>query len=262
MSKYYDDDYEGENFEKFTHRKEKSHRKGHQSRSANSEKRKWGEMVENDYIPPMPTPKPAFSNNPHYSTNRVESPAAAPSQPVEHQFGPNTHEIKGVKIDFDGVAGIEKVENTKDGQMTYGIKFLFKGRKGLYRTIWFNVNMRARDSVYNTEYGFWLSLQQKQEEETMLNLVHQNRVQKVGTHSYFVDSIRKEQGKADSPIVGWGIFVVVPEMGVVTVAAYDNRETAVKVFDIMVACETSGTICKLPQDDDKEVDLYHSIYCK
>ena len=76
-------------------------------------------------------------------------------QKVEHQFGDNTHEIKGVKIDFDGVADIQKIDNVKDGRKTYGIKFLFKGKKGLFRIIWFNSNIVVRDATFETEYAFW-----------------------------------------------------------------------------------------------------------
>ena len=144
MSKHYDDDYEGENFEKFTHRKNKGHKKGHQSRAKKSEKYAWGDIVEKTYDPEATVPQPSETE-----------------QNPTHQFGEHTHEIKGVKIDFDGVADIQKVDNEKDGTMTYGIKFLFKGKKGLFRIIWFNTNLRARDATYNTEYAFWLSIKGK-----------------------------------------------------------------------------------------------------
>lgn len=147
MARHYDDDYESSSFEKFTHRKSKSHKKGHQSRGMNSEKVRWQKIMEED------------------NEELVETVMSVPTTPTvteptrnPHQFGNNTHEIKGVKIDFDGVADIQKIENIKDNATTYGIKFLFKGKKGLYRIIWFNTNMRARDAAYNTEYGFWLTI--------------------------------------------------------------------------------------------------------
>lgn len=73
-------------------------------------------------------------------------------------YGVNSHEVKGNMIDFDRVDNIEKVENTYNGKQTFGIKFLFTGKKGLYKTIWFNQNVRERDSVFNKEFGFWKNL--------------------------------------------------------------------------------------------------------
>ena len=143
--KYYDDEYEVETFVKFSHRKGKK-KKGHQSRSGDSQKRKWEQVMaqEDDSIEEYMVPVPA--------------PVVAPPVKTEHQFGDNTHEIKGVKIDFDGVDDIQKVNNVKNNVTTFGIKFFFKGKKGLYRIIWYNTNERGRDATYNKEYAFWLSL--------------------------------------------------------------------------------------------------------
>ena len=48
MSKFYDDEeYYGGNFEKFSHRKTKEHKKGHQSRSSGSEKKTWEKIIMN-----------------------------------------------------------------------------------------------------------------------------------------------------------------------------------------------------------------------
>lgn len=151
--KYYDDDYEGRSFEKFTHRKSKKHKKGHQSRSSNSEKYQWAQIVENE-------DSMEIKSLPISSTPQVISvtPFSATSG---RQFGENTHEIKGVKIDFDGVSDIQKTENIKDGKTTFGIKFLFKGKKGLYRIVWYGTNFRARDASFNNEYAYWLSIKDK-----------------------------------------------------------------------------------------------------
>lgn len=169
MSRDYDDDY-GSNFEKFTHRKGKKGGKGHQSRSGRADK--WNSVLADDdygsYAPRKSTPQITPIEQQRKQIDHMYRPESAPQyqatgqtyQTVEHQFGENTHEIKGVKIDFDGVLNIEKVENERDGIMTYGIKFYFKGKKGLFRVIWFNVNSRLRDSIYNTEYAFWLKVQQ------------------------------------------------------------------------------------------------------
>lgn len=145
------DDYEGSSFQKIHSKGKKPKRKGHQSRHGNSEKARWAAIIEDDsyeieetiFIPPQKTPQPT----------------PAPVQEKQgFQFGENTHEIKGVKIDFDGVQAIERIENIKDGVKTFGIKFLFKGNKGLYRTIWFNRNQFERDKVYAAEYAFWLKI--------------------------------------------------------------------------------------------------------
>ncbi len=153
MAKFYDDEeYYGGSFEKFTHRKPKNHKKGHQSRSSNSEKKTWELIIERTeeeggtvQLELNPVPLSAF--NPPFNP-----------QKVEHQFGENTHEIKGVKIDYDGVADIQKIDNVKDGRKTYGIKFFFKGKKGLFRIIWFNSNIVVRDATFDSEYAFWKKL--------------------------------------------------------------------------------------------------------
>ena len=154
------DDYENEsNFQKFTHRKKKSHGKGHQSRHGKKGDA-FADLYEEDYIP---APKHVNSQTPPKDNTPVtninpHSTFGSTGEKTEHVFGPNTREIKHVKIDYDGVADIQKVDNSKDGVVTYGIKFVFKGKKGLFRIIWFNSNSRMRDSVYNTEYAFWKNL--------------------------------------------------------------------------------------------------------
>ena len=150
MARY--NDYENESsFEKFTHHKKKKFGKGHQSKHG-SKYDVYESIYEDTPYEEAPMFKPAFVNNPP-----VKSVATTPAS-SERVYGPNTREIKSVKIDYDGVADIQKIDNPKDGVTTYGIKYIFTGKKGLFRIIWFNVNSRLRDSVYNTEYNFWLSL--------------------------------------------------------------------------------------------------------
>lgn len=159
--KYYDDDYDSSSFEKFTHRKTKKKRKGHQSRSLNSNKRRWMELEESEeYIGAE-----VVTTTLYEPVNQTSAPTiktgSSPSTSVGHQFGERTHEIKGIKIDFDGVSDIQKTENIKDGKTTFGIKFLFKGKKGLYRIVWYGTNFRARDASFNNEYAYWLSIKDK-----------------------------------------------------------------------------------------------------
>ena len=157
MSKFYDDEeYYGGSFEKFSHRKTKEHKKGHQSRSSGSEKKTWEKIIMKQYAEDTET---ISGLNNTLGPDWIPSFKAEPvAQKNEHQFSNNTHEIKGVKIDFDGVADIQKIDNVKDGRKTYGIKFFFKGKKGLFRIIWFNTDLTKRETVYNTEYSFWLNI--------------------------------------------------------------------------------------------------------
>jgi hypothetical protein len=69
--------------------------------------------------------------------------------------------IKNVQIDFKGVLEMQKVQNNHNGNETYGIKFLFKSKNNTFRIIWFNQNIRERDAVFNTEFGFWKSIVDK-----------------------------------------------------------------------------------------------------
>lgn len=69
--------------------------------------------------------------------------------------------IKNVQIDFNGVLEMQKVQNNHNGNETYGIKFLFKSKNNTFRIIWFNQNVRERDAVFNTEFGFWKSIVDK-----------------------------------------------------------------------------------------------------
>lgn len=80
----------------------------------------------------------------------------APKKPIV--LGENTREIKGNKIDFDRLVNIEKIEGEFKGNQTFGIKFLFKGNKGLFRIIWYGRNIFERDHAYQEYYNFWKSL--------------------------------------------------------------------------------------------------------
>lgn len=176
------DDYEGEGgFEKFTNRKgSKKKYKGHQSRHGKDDL--WAQAMQEDesYATMHSTPKvtPHYTKNAQPQRNFVppinhmvveEGPNKVPypnsNKPYvkhEHVFGPNTHTIKGVKIDMDGVKGIERFERPYEGKTSYGIKFIFKGFKESYRIIWFKNNELERDRVYANELSFWTKLQNKQ----------------------------------------------------------------------------------------------------
>lgn len=173
--------YEDVSFKKIHTKGAKPKRKGHQSRHNNDSA--WDDLIlshtityEEDTSSHQPNrpenasrpDRPRYQKSQDTPTSPINGPYAAktpsPQQsprPTQNtfQFGPNTHEIKGVKIDLDGVSFIESVDNEKDGHMTYGIKFHFKGNKGLYRIIWFNRNIYDRDCAYAAEFTAWTKLQ-------------------------------------------------------------------------------------------------------
>lgn len=139
----------------------KSKRKGHQSKRGKSEK--WDNVLEMNNIEEvsvfnddLPSEKRSikskeFPNVPAFVTGLSTRPVIT--------YGPNTHTIRNNQIDFDRVLDIQKTEGVYNGHLTFGITFFFKGKKRSSRTVWFSTNERERDSVYNTEVGFWKSLQ-------------------------------------------------------------------------------------------------------
>lgn len=100
---------------------------------------------------------PAPFHAPVASHPYTPSPSASTTvyQHHDHIFGPNTIELNHVKIDFDGVAQITPIESYHNGYQTYGIKFLFKGKKGFYKIIWYESDKAKRDSdcmIAQTKY--------------------------------------------------------------------------------------------------------------
>ena len=94
---------------------------------------------------PAPTPVPV-------------SPPPLQRQTPNFNFGPHTQNINGTPIDFDRLTKISKVETPYNGATTYGIRFDFKGSKGLFRTVWFNRNHQLRDETFASAYSFWDTL--------------------------------------------------------------------------------------------------------
>ena len=91
--------------------------------------------------------------------NKNEPEHNEEKKPPRDFSGANVHTIKNVQINFDGVADMQKIQNTYNNKDTYGIKFLFKSKNNTFRIIWFNQNIRERDSVYNTEFAFWKKIE-------------------------------------------------------------------------------------------------------
>lgn len=122
---------------------------------------------EKQYVTTQSTPPPkAVHKQPAPQRAPQSQPVAEPQQARAFSgivFGPNTHVIKGNQIDFDRVVSIEKVENTHNDRLTFGIKFTFVGKKGASRIAWFNQNVRERDAAFEAEYAFWCALKENLE---------------------------------------------------------------------------------------------------
>lgn len=157
---YYEDYYEDEGgfVKNRNHRQKKKFKgKGHQSRKSESER--WREIIE------------ASDRYSSYADEEVDTPAKSYNQnakshdqksgePRKFVANPDTTQnIKGVDIDFSGVVAMAKEDSDAKGYKTYGIRFTFKGSKGLYRIVWFNKNLYLRDKVYDEKKTYWESLQ-------------------------------------------------------------------------------------------------------
>ena len=64
---------------------------------------------------------------------------------------PTTQTIKGNVINLNYVESIEKIDKEHNGNITYGVKFNFTGKKKFYRIVWFNTNVTQRDIVYDKQ---------------------------------------------------------------------------------------------------------------
>ena len=172
---YYDD--EGGFVKNRNHKQKKKFRgKGHQSRKSESER--WNEIIEaNDEWSSYADERTEFSNNYHTKYhNNTNTPAKSynqnskpydqkPSEPKKFVANPETTKnIKGVDIDFSGVVAMAKEDSDAKGYKTYGIRFTFKGSRGLYRIVWFNKNLYLRDKVYDEKKAYWESLQSNSKE--------------------------------------------------------------------------------------------------
>lgn len=174
---YYDDYYgeEGGFIKNKGHKKKKFKGKGHQSRKSESER--WSEILEADddfeesYRPCVVKDRPLPTNDGHpYRRGFGGDSAPAqtwkprgehkPSEPRKFVANPETTKnVKGVDIDFGGVVAMAKEDSDAKGYKTYGIRFTFKGSKGLYRIVWFNKNQFLRDKIFDEKKAYWDSLQ-------------------------------------------------------------------------------------------------------
>ncbi len=167
---YYDSYGEEGGFVKNRRHKEKKKfkGKGHQSRKSESER--WAEIIEasdggDEYVP-YKEEKKEFANNAYSKYQKKEGQETRgnygqkTSEPKKFVANPETTKnIKGVDIDFGGVVAMTKEDSEAKGYKTYGIRFTFKGTKGLYRIVWFNKNVFLRDKIFDEKKAYWDSLQ-------------------------------------------------------------------------------------------------------
>ena len=73
------------------------------------------------------------------------------TQEEEKVTFPTTQTIKGNVINLNYVESIEKIDKEHNGNITYGVKFNFTGKKKFYRIVWFNTNVTQRDIVYDKQ---------------------------------------------------------------------------------------------------------------
>ena len=171
---YYEDYYSDEGGfikNRNRHKKKKFKGKGHQSRKSESER--WREIIDaSDDYSSYADEKIEFTNNAYIKyRNNEETPTKSydhsnksynqrPSEPKKFVANPETTKnIKGVDIDFSGVVAMAKEDSDAKGYKTYGIRFTFKGSKGLYRIVWFNKNLYLRDKIFDEKKAYWESLQ-------------------------------------------------------------------------------------------------------
>lgn len=158
--KEWEDDWneqEFRSFEKFSNSKKskiKYNKKGSKKRSAR-ENKLWNSILED--VSEEENSKSTYKKKEDISYNTLSSVTeqVATSIKKEHIFSENTREIKGIKIDYNGISSIEKIDSYFNGNNTFGIKFVFKGNKGYGKVIWFNQNKGERERVFIEENNYF-----------------------------------------------------------------------------------------------------------
>lgn len=92
----------------------------------------------------------------------------------------------------------------------------------------------------------------------MLQLIHQNGLQKLNADAYFVDAreVGDPNNKETGPEIAYTIVATVPSVGMVDVAQYDKLEDARDIFYAMIACEINDMLCFLPLDDSEKIKSF------
>ena len=151
---YYDDEYYEGGFQKIKKKNNKKKKgKGHQNKYG----QKKNDFFEDSFWNPETLNKEIVSKPKKVIETKPVDPVFVP-KPQTFTPGEHSQEIRGFTIDFDRLADIQTIEQEHNGDITYGIKFLFAGKKGLYRIAWYNKNKKLRDIVFEEKVNYWNSL--------------------------------------------------------------------------------------------------------
>ena len=150
------DELRYEKIKKGNSKKKKFKGKGHQTKYGRGTRPTWDDDWGDIEIPEL-------LDKPKTSVPDIVVTTTPPKKEVTTPsvFTPNeeyTQEIKGYKIDFSRLSAIEKVDQEHEGKQTYGIRFVFAGKKGLYRIIWYNTNKKLRDKILEEKTAYWQTI--------------------------------------------------------------------------------------------------------
>lgn len=91
----------------------------------------------------------------------------------------------------------------------------------------------------------------------MLDLIHQNRTQKISAHTYWVEKVDPNtdapEGQTSEGKPYYNIVAIVPDVGPVAIAAYDSENDACAIFAHMVEIDLECGLVVMPRDDEKEI---------
>lgn len=92
----------------------------------------------------------------------------------------------------------------------------------------------------------------------MLELIHQNGLQKIITAVYYVEPpySSEEEDAESSSIYATTIYALVSDYGMIPVAQYDKLEDARAVFAHLVTLEGEHGLAVLPKDDPAEIQEF------
>lgn len=92
----------------------------------------------------------------------------------------------------------------------------------------------------------------------MLNIIHQNKMQKIATPVYYYTP--DEAPDVVNP--GFLFYAFVEGYGMIPVAAYDNEQDAKDIFARMVGLEEKGLTAVMPDDNPEAIQEFLSSFTK
>ena len=140
-----------ESYEDHRANRERRRSKGHRGDVGTGEM--WADMFAGDESM-QEYERDQRSRPPRQYEDRQPAPAAKPGPAF--QFNESaTIDVKGYKIDLSRVKDLSKTQTVHNGKDSFGIAFLFVGKKGLGRTIWYGTNYRQRDDEFSKYSEIW-----------------------------------------------------------------------------------------------------------